>query len=189
MSLRALSCMLVAAITCACARSSQPPALAAAAKSPVELYFPLVDGTIFTYQGGAHDEMFMVRVKRTGPSTAQLITGDSVKMLSVSPTSVRRDSAGALLQSPLEIGASWQGDHGTVRIVDLHAQVQVPAGSFKHCLHTLEEVGGDVHGRIDTWFCPDVGIAKMIVEQWQAGQAVSVTTELRAFGPSVDLRK
>jgi hypothetical protein len=187
MVLRVLTCLLIGTITFGCAGAKGSGSRGAPARSPVEIYFPLNDGTIYTYQQAGN--AFMIRVKRTGPGTAQLVTGASVKMLSVTPTAVRRDPVGTLLQAPFEIGASWQGDHGSVRVLDTHAQVTVPAGAFRDCLHTLEEVGGDAHGRIETWFCPDVGITKMIVQEWQGAQSVTQLTELRSFGLPVDLRK
>jgi hypothetical protein len=188
MVIRTLTCLLLALIASGCGASRGPGASAVQQRSAIDLYFPLIDGTIYTYQHEAGDA-FMIRVKRTGPGTAQLVTGGSIKTLSVSPTAVRRDPMGTLLQAPFEPGATWQGDHGSVRIVDNHAQVKVPAGSFKDCVHTLEEVGGDARGRIETWFCPDVGIAKKIVQEWQGAQSLTQVTELRSFGPPVDLQK
>lgn len=184
------ACLLLPLIATLSCGGSQPHPKDAARVAGVERFFPLVDGTIYTYQSVTDHgpDMFMVRVRRVGPDTAQLLTGSSVRSLSIKADSIHRAGGGFVLQAPLSKGSSWRGDRGTVRILEDDHQVTVPAGSFKGCLLTVEEIGGDARGRISTSFCPEVGIVRMIVEEWRGADQVSETVELRAFGPPTDLR-
>lgn len=156
----------------------------------MEHFFPLTDGTIYTYQTETDrgPDMFMVRVRRVGSDSALLLTGSNVRSLTIKPDSIHRAGGGFVLQAPLSKGTSWQGDRGTVRVVDDNHQVTVPAGSFKGCVLTVEEIGGDARGRITTSFCPEVGIVRMVVEEWHGADQASQTIELRSFGPPTDLR-
>jgi hypothetical protein len=133
--------------------------------------------------------MFMVRVKRVGPTIAQLLTGSSLRLLSIGPDFVRREGAGIVLRTPLKVGETWQGDKGVVKIVDANVEVKVTAGTYKDCVQTVEEVGGDARGKITTFFCPDVGIARMQVEEWHGADHFTQLMELRSFGPPMDLAK
>jgi hypothetical protein len=174
-----------------CAAPSAPLHATTGHRTQMELFFPLHDGHLYTYQltGGTEaPEMFMVRVKRLGPSIAQLITGTSVKVLTITPEAVRREGYGTVLQAPLQPGASWQGDKGLVRVAQTDATLEVPAGRFTGCVKTVEEVGGDARGTIETHFCPEVGIARIQVQQWQGDAQASQTVELRSFGAPMDLR-
>ncbi|MBI5531992.1 MAG: hypothetical protein HY898_04705 [Deltaproteobacteria bacterium] len=192
MSLRAATIALLVSIACGCGAATPQAAAPADNRSEVERYFPLIDRTIFTYQtstGSSSTEMFMIRVKRVGPKVAQLLTGSSLRVLSIGPDSVRREGAGVVLRAPLKTGETWQGDKGTVRIVDANAEVRVPAGNYKNCVQTVEEVGGDARGKITTFFCPDVGIARMEVEEWHGAEHLTQIMELRSFGPPMDLGK
>jgi hypothetical protein len=132
--------------------------------------------------------MFMVRVRRTGPSSADLRTGATSKTLVFDAVSVRRQGGGILLRAPFDVGASWTGDRGQTRITDVQAVARVPAGTFQSCVKTVEEVGGDARGRITTVYCPDVGITSMQVEQWSGAEQTIETVELRAYGPPMDLK-
>ena len=192
MTLRFVCLASLVSIACGCGASAAPGAATVDRRSEVERYFPLVDGHIFTYQTTNESsavEMFMVRVKRSSTTTATLVTGASFRSLTVAPDFVRRDGAGFVLRSPLQQGATWQGDKGLVRVVETGANVKVPAGSYSHCVQTEEEVGGDARGKITTFFCPGVGIARMQVEEWHGAEHLTQTMELRSFGPPMDLGK
>lgn len=178
---------ILAVLSCG---GAQTGSRSAASTAGVERFFPLANDTIFTYQTVSDHgpEMFMVRVRRLGPETAQLLTGSSVRVLSIKPDSIHRAGGGFVLQAPLVKGTSWQGDRGTVRVVDDNHQLTVPAGSFKGCVQTVEEIGGDARGRVTTWYCPEVGIARMVVEEWRGADQAAQIVELKAFGPPTDLR-
>jgi hypothetical protein len=192
MSLRCTCLATAALILCSCAGTPSPSLAPRDTRSQVERLFPLLDGYIYTYQNSGQSagvDMFMIRVRRTSSTTAQLVTGSNVRMLTISADHVRRDGGGFVLRAPLQKGASWQGDKGIVRVVDTGVQVKVPAGSYLGCVQVVEEVGGDARGTITTFFCPEVGIARMRVQQWQGAEELTQTTELRSFGPPMDLRK
>jgi len=178
---------LLAVLSCG---GSQTRARDSAQTTGVERFFPLIEGTIYTYQTVTDrgPDMFMVRVRRLGPASAQLLTGSNVRSLSIKPDSIHRAGGGFVLHAPLSKGTSWQGDRGTVRVIEDNQQVTVPAGAFKGCLLAVEEIGGDARGRISTSFCPEVGIVRMVVEEWQGADQASQIVELRAFGPPTDLR-
>ncbi|HQP34228.1 MAG TPA: hypothetical protein PLI95_03585 [Polyangiaceae bacterium] len=181
----------LAAVSLAAACGGAPSATRA--PSPpvgVERYFPLIDGTIYTYQAQTPHgpEAFMIRVRRVGPDTAQLRTDAGLRTLAVRSDSIQRAGGGFVLRAPLQKGASWQGDKGVVRVIDDNQRITVPAGTFQGCLQTVEEVGGDARGRITTSYCPEVGIVSLLVEEWHGADQISQLTELRAFGPPTDLR-
>lgn len=172
-----------------------PPAKhaeSAPAPAGVERWMPLRDKDIYTYEtlsddSGARD-MFMVHVRRPDPHSAELVTGSRVRSLVITPEAIRRRQGGVLLQLPLEVGASWQGDNGgQTRVVSTSAAVDVPAGKFQGCVQTVEEIAAGARGRITTSYCPLVGIAQMIVEEEAEGAMVTQRVSLRSYGAPVDL--
>jgi hypothetical protein len=144
----------------------------------------------YTYQidsGPRSADMFMVRVRKTSPSSALIRTGSSLRQVAIVGDSLARQGGAALLRLPLEEGNSWQGDKGRIVLKEVHAKVRVTAGTFNDCLKTIEEVGADARGRISTYYCPDVGIALMELEQWDGGREVVEKVQLRSYGPPMDL--
>ncbi len=71
---------------------------------------------------------------------------------------IRHVASGAwVLRAPLRDGASWEAMGGrTARVVDLDASVEVPAGTYEHCV-AVEETGGEDGRTIRTVYCPEVG--------------------------------
>ena len=70
---------------------------------------------------------------------------------------------------------------------DVNLNLTVPAGTFDACIQTVEEIGGAARGRVTSVYCPDVGLARMTVEQWERGERNSKRFDLRSYGPPVNL--
>lgn len=156
--------------------------------SEVQRFFPLHDGYVYTYQtireGASDGDMFMLRVQRTDPQHARLLTGSTSRSMSVNADSIARDEGGFVLRSPLREGATWPGDNGGTTVVEATGvREQVAAGTYSGCIRTREQVDGARPKTIRTVFCPDVGITSMTVEAAHDSQRA----ELRSFGPPVDL--
>ena len=157
---------------------------------PLERYFPLNDA-IFTYErwpaGARSADMFMVRIHRTSPTSAEVRAGSARRQLTIRPEALLREGGAALLRTPVERGETWQGEKGQIELAEINASVDVPAGQFRGCVKTVEEIGGDAGGHVTTYYCPEVGIAELITEQWIGGAQQSEVVKLRAYGPPVDI--
>lgn len=182
--------LAVPMIACSCATTTSTPRTASELRSEVERYFPLVDGHIYTYETTKNDsttrDMFMLNVRRFGPTSAELKTGSTSKGLTITATAIARDSGGFILKSPLSQGNQWTGDNETTVVIDaVGLSVKVPAGSFNNCLRTVQAGSS---GTVTTVFCPDVGIVEMRAEQMSGSSTQSEQVLLRSFGPPVDLK-
>ena len=131
--------------------------------TPVERFFPLRDGEVYTYDVGP--TVLMVRVHRTDAlhGETQLPTGQL--RYTYGPEGLEVQSAtsrGFVLKTPLAAGTTWRNPNGaTVRIASLNAEVDTPAGHFSGCLEVSEERGGDRPSATLSTFCPDVGLVKL----------------------------
>lgn len=158
----------------------------------VEQYFPLGDGFVYTYQtvdeGSGSEDMLLLRVSRPDASHAKLQTGSGVRLLQITSEAIRREGSGFVLRAPLREGATWDGDNGgSTRVEAVDVTVSVPAGTFKDCVRTVEEIGGAGRGRITSVYCKGVGIAEMNVEQWEGADHAAKRFQLRSYGPPVNL--
>lgn len=164
---------------------------AASSGLPVERYFPMVDGHIYSYRTMAEsgDEGLLVaRVARLEAGAGELVFPSGGKRFEYTPEGVRIASganAGAfVLKMPLSVGHAWRGEHGgQTRIDATDVALQLPAGDFQGCLRTVEERGGDVTARYVTVFCPDVGVVFL---EATAGMSFE-RAELESYAPPVDL--
>jgi hypothetical protein len=176
----------------ACATSPGTTRVASNDRSEVERYFPLIDGHIYTYEittdNSPSHEMFMLKVRRSSSTSAELRMGSTLKALTVSPTAIARLSGGFVLKSPLVVGTQWPGDNGaTVRITEIGLPAKVPAGSFSNCLKTVQ-AGSTVTPTVTTIYCPDVGIVEMSMERLTGSSLESEHVQLRSFGAPIDLK-
>jgi hypothetical protein len=164
---------------------------AASSGLPVERYFPMVDGHIYSYRtmGESGDEGLLVaRVVRHDAGSGELTFPSGGKRFEYTAEGVRIASganAGAfVLKTPLSVGQSWRGEHGgQTRIDATDVAIQLPAGDFQGCLRTVEERGGDVTARYVTVFCPDVGVVSL---EATAGMSFE-RAELMSYAAPVDL--
>jgi len=163
-----------------CAGPTAPPSSPETSHvTGIEEFFPLSEGLTLTYQTETHDgvkDMSMVQVHRVHSGLAQMRTGSGVQRLEVTRDSIRKEGGGYFLRMPLQTGASWDGENGGTTVVrSTNMTMTVPAGTFKGCVHTEEEVP-EQRARVTVVYCPGVGIARMKVEQDGAWK----TFELRA---------
>jgi hypothetical protein len=175
---RAAACVLLGAAVSAlvaCSGSpTGPPAWLAptgegrkdvASGSPLERFFPLVDGNVYHYVTenlSGEPGMLVARAVRTSADSGELRFPKGTKRFSfVKDGVVLELLAGPiyLLKEPVAVGTSWRGEHGgTTRILSTNASIDVPAGHYDGCVQTLEERGGDEPVRFATTYCPAVGV-------------------------------
>jgi hypothetical protein len=158
------------------------------ARRSVERFLPLKHDTIYSYDvyapGQASPERLILQVERHSAERANLRSGNVIRRVVFEPEGVKLVSGGYLLRAPLELGASWAGPAGSVRVSDVDQVLTVPAGTFSGCIETSETAGGAALRRlIVTSYCPDVGIVRFSVESAEEQQRF----ELKSFGPRVDI--
>jgi hypothetical protein len=158
----------------------------ASSGTPLERYFPLVDGHIYSYatmtetgEPGA----LVLTARRASPTYGELRVSARARRFAYAPEGVVNADTGAfLLKAPLVPGSSWPGEHGGVTRVDAaDLVVTVPAGSFTGCVRTVEERRGDVPVRYTTVFCPDIGVVALEVA---SGMSLE-RAELKSYAPPV----
>ena len=165
--------VVLAACSGATGATTEPPAWLAASNgkatftsgTPLERFFPLVDGMIYHYL--TENEMgepglLIARAGRTSDRGGQLLfpTGSKRFEYARDGITVTVDGTAAyVLKQPLTVGATWRGEHGgTTRVLSTTAIVDVPQGHYDSCVQTLEERGGDRPVKYATTFCPGVGV-------------------------------
>ncbi len=177
----------------ACSSSPPPESAApAVAKTSLERYLPLDDDTVYSYETYSERSgergVLVLRVHRPRPNLAELDVAGRIQRLYVSETSLELATGGYLLLAPLKPSAEWRGDFGQVRITSLDREVSVPAGKFKGCLETVEELATpQVSKRTTTVFCPDVGIAMRETEGQAGGESARETMSLKTYGKAFSM--
>jgi hypothetical protein len=151
-----------------------------------ERYFPLVDGYVYSYatmSGNGDTGVLVSTAARGSPTHGELRSSAGARRFEYTPQGVVSAATGAfILKEPLVVGSSWRGEHGGVtRIEGVDLMVSVLGGTFKGCVRTIEERGGDVPARYDTTFCPDVGVVALEVA---SGMSLE-RAELKSYAPPV----
>ena len=176
------------AFTCACGSPAEAtsPAPTKARAEGVERYLPLPDGFVYEYDvetdSGEKGRM-MMQASRPRAGLAELAVAGKVQRLEVSSDAVRHSTGGYLLKAPLEPGAEWKGQFGTVRVASIDRAIRTPAGGFQSCIETIEETLAPPK-RATSIYCPDVGLVSLHIEGELGEEAGSVATTLRSYGPS-----
>jgi hypothetical protein len=139
-----------------------------ASGSPVERYFPLEQGKLYTYatQAGPERGTVSFKVERTDPNHGKLVVvgSNSAKRFVYEKDGVAYDGGGAyILKAPIEVGTSWPGEHGgQAKIVKTDASASVGAGdgakSYSSCVVTQEDGTRPPNARYTTTYCPGVGM-------------------------------
>lgn len=169
--------------------SAPPPgAPGASSGSPIERFFPLVDGHVYQYattNDAGERGVIVARVRRESAGVGELRLPSGSKRFAYTPEGVILEGRGAfVLREPLAVGASWPGEHGGLtRVVAAAVSAEVPAGRFAGCVQTLEERLGDRPLRYLSTFCPDVGLVALEA----SGGASYERAELRSYGPPVQI--
>lgn len=156
-------------------------------QSDAEVYMPLDDGAVYTFEttstDGAPQGLFTVQVFRPAGNRVRLKMGGKNQSLEVGPDGIRLASGGYLLKAPVQRGRVWQGESGGVEVLDVGQKVRVPAGTFSGCIRTLE-VGAHQVRTITTVYCPRVGMVSIDVEERTGVHRVA---RLKNHGPRVDV--
>lgn len=180
-----VSSLAAVAIACAdpvatpVARAPAPPA------QGVERYLPLPEGFVYQYDvetDTGETGRMMMQVSRPRAGLAELEVAGKVQRLELSAEGVRHATGGYLLKAPLEVGAEWKGQFGTVRVASVSRSIQTPAGGFQACVETVEEAMTPPK-RATSVYCQDVGLVRLHIEGADGDQVVSVETTLRSYGP------
>ena len=107
----------------------------------------------------------------------------------IGPEGIRHVATGMyLLRVPIEAGAEWETLGGrTARVTDLDHSVEVPAGSYDHCVE-VTETGGEDGRTVRTVYCPGVGPVEQIsrMDTQLTMQSVSTHSRLRSYSEGDD---
>ncbi|APR83580.1 Hypothetical protein A7982_08929 [Minicystis rosea] len=193
---------LLALALAACAGGPPPPASSpwlvpsegqkdVASGTPLERFFPLVDGMVYTYLSVnevGEQGLLVARVHRTDPKHGELRFPTGSKVFEYAPDGVVLKGRGAdsyVLKAPLDVGTTWVGEHGgKTRVLSVTAGADTPAGHYDGCVQTLEERLGDRPIRYSTTFCPAVGVVSLEV----ATGANYERAQLKTYAPPMRMR-
>jgi hypothetical protein len=151
-------------------------------------YLPLEDNTVMSFEteaeGSAEHGLLIMQVRRPRPNVVELDVGGKIRRLDLTSDGVKIVEGGWLLKKPLEVGATFAGQYGKVRVSSITRSVNVPAGQFKECVET-EEVSAAA--RTLTVYCPHAGITLLEVESLGLDNPERAIARLKSFGPRVDV--
>lgn len=183
---------LILPMATGCGQSSLPrpadPTRTEIAYHAVSDYLPLLDNTVMSFEteteGSPDRGLLIMQVHRPRPTVVELNIGGKIRRLDLLKEGVKTIEGGWLLKAPLEVGATFPGLSGQVRISSITRTIDVPAGHFKECVETVE-ISPQV--RTVTTFCPLIGIALLEVDSMSVQNPEHITARLKAHGPRVDL--
>jgi hypothetical protein len=173
-----------------CGDGKPPAAPVANAKassiSSVDQYFPLEEGRIYHYVTTENGEtgMLVAKVHRTDAAHGELRLSNATKRFVYTPEGVAYDGGAFILKGPLDVGATWPGEHGgTTRVATVDAAPTVPAGSYGSCVETIEEGGRPQGSKYVTTYCPGVGMVLLDI----AVAGGKARAELKSYGAPVKI--
>jgi hypothetical protein len=174
----------------ACGTAGAPTAQSVSTKPPsgssAEQYFPLEEGRIYAYATSENGEtgMLVAKVHRTDATHGELRLSNATKRFVFTPEGVAYDGGAFILKAPLDVGATWPGEHGgTAKLVAIDASPKVVAGSYSSCIQTVEEGGRPEGSKYVTTYCPGVGM--VLLEVHAAG--AEAKAELKSYGAPVKI--
>lgn len=184
---RAWLAALLLGLVSACAGPAEAtrPVAAQARVEGVARYLPLPDGFVYEYDVEADSGekgRVMMQISRPRADLVELDVAGKIQRLEVSSDAVRHSTGGYLLKAPLEPGAEWKGQFGTVRLASIDRDIRTPAGAFEACLETVEETSAPPK-RATSIYCLDVGLVSLQIEAALGDEAASIRTTLRSYGP------
>jgi hypothetical protein len=176
---------VVAALLSACTHVPVAPrAIQNRADTPLSTYFPLGEGTAWSYDvldvpSGEHI-LAVNRVQARMGNRAMVFTGpDPLSYEDRGDRIVRLPSGATVLQAPIVKEAGWAIPDGYARIIAVDAVAATPAGSWKHCV-AVEEATAE--RRVVTTYAPEVGPAQVeIYSRGPAGEALVSRALLRGY--------
>ena len=168
----------------------KPAASPVAPKGPsvssVDTYFPLEEGRLYHYVTTENGDtgMLVARVHRTDPTHGELRLSNASKRFVYSPEGVAYDGGAFILKAPLDVGATWPGEHGgTTKVTRTDATPKVQAGAYSGCVETVEEGGRPQGSKYATTYCPGVGMVLLEIAV-TGGEA---RAELKSYGMPVKI--
>ena len=174
----------------ACGSAGGPTAQSVSTKPPsgssAEQYFPLEEGRIYAYATSENGEtgMLVAKVHRSDATHGELRLSNATKRFVFTPEGVAYDGGAFILKAPLDVGATWPGEHGgTAKVVSIDASPKVVAGSYSSCIQTVEEGGRPEGSKYVTTYCPGVGM--VLLEVHAAG--AEAKAELKSYGAPVKI--
>jgi hypothetical protein len=190
--------LILLAVVVGCGGAPQPVRMAdATATGPtapacaVGRFLPVLEDRIWVYDVEGDDPsskgMFTTRMRRLGPTQAELRTGSQGRVLEYRPDGIVQPLAQTyVLKAPLSLGARWPGASGSeVLVAATDRTVQTAAGLFTGCVETVESASGEGARKTTTVYCPDVGIVELRVETRDRSRFERA--RLRSFGAPVDV--
>lgn len=165
-------------------------AASASSGSPVETYFPLEQGKMYTYatRDGAETGTISMRVERTDRSHGKLVvvgTGRAKRFV-FEKDGVAYEGGAYLLKAPIEVGTSWPGEHGgTAKIAKTDASVTAGGKTYGSCVQTVEDGTRPPGARYTTTYCPGIGMVLFEVVT-NAGDAMG---ELQSYGAPIAVQE
>ena len=177
-----------AIVGCGSAGAPAGPAVSTkpASGSSAEQYFPLEEGRIYAYATSENGEtgMLVAKVHRSDTTHGELRLSNATKRFVFTPQGVAYDGGAFILKAPLDVGATWPGEHGgTTKVVSIDASPKVIAGSYGSCVQTVEEGGRPTGSKYVTTYCPGVGM--VLLEVHAAGG--EARAELKSYGAPVKI--
>lgn len=162
-----------------------------ASNSPLERFFPLVDGMVYTYKTVnevGEEGLLVARVHRVDATHGELRFATGARTFEFARDGVvlkSRAGDAYVLKAPLEVGASWRGEHGgNTKVLSVTTTADTPAGHHEGCVQTLEERLGDKPIRYSTVFCPGIGVVSLEV----ASRANYERAELKTYAPPMRMK-
>ncbi|MDB5219948.1 MAG: hypothetical protein JWO86_7875 [Myxococcaceae bacterium] len=183
-------CGLTLLASGACGSAGGPTSPSVATKPPsgssAEQYFPLEEGRIYAYATSENGEtgMLVAKVHRTDATHGELRLSNATKRFVFTPEGVAYDGGAFILKAPLDVGASWPGEHGgKATVMSIDATPKVVAGAYSSCVQTVEEGGRPEGSKYVTTYCPGVGM--VLLEVHAAGG--EARAELKSYGAPVKI--
>jgi len=168
--------------------------------APTTLY-PMRDGAQWVYDvdtgGGEPPTLGIFEVIESSGSTRQIANnrgmaadgqvthGDPI-IYEIASDGIRHAASGSwVLHAPIDVGATWDAMGGrTARVTDIHATIEVFAGTYENCV-VVEETGGEDGRTVTTTYCPSVGpvVIESSMETQLTMRSVATRARLRSYDP------
>lgn len=148
---------------------------------------PLDEGLVYQYEthteGSPEVGVMTIEVRDARRGQVTLHFAGHTEHLRSARDGIAIAEGGYLLKSPIEVGATWEGALGTVRVLSVTDSIQVPAGKFTDCVRTVEQerVFGGVK-TVTSVYCPHVGLASIDIRS----KTEHETALLRSHAPRID---
>lgn len=187
------SALLSLSLVTACGRPEPQTVESPKSEAPLTLseVLPLDDYTVSSFRARndlGEEGLVVLEYYRPRPSTAEIIIAGRIQRIRVTPNDIALATGGSLLRAPLEVGKTFPGAFGTVRIERVNVSVDVPKGRIERCVVTVEE-SQNPPKRAESTFCSGIGLTRMVVEAAGEEDDLRIETALISHGPRVDLRQ